>query len=88
MNTISPAKIGDFVMGLKRDGEIGRVWPREGNAEMAQLFAHAFQWLRMEIKIDTYGSITHELSFQPGSNKPSIQYLHREIGSRTARNRV
>ncbi len=81
MNTIPSTKIGDFVMCFKRDGEIGRVWPREGNAEMAQLFAHAFQWLRMEIKIDTYGSITHELSFQPGSNKPLIQYLHREIGA-------
>ena len=88
MNTIPPTKIGDFVMRLKRDGEIGRVGPREGDAEMAQLFAHSFQWLRMEIKMDTRGSIPHELSFQPGSDKPLIQYLHKEIGSRTARDRM
>ena len=88
MDTIPPTEIGNFVMGLERDGEIGRVGLCEGDAEMAQFFAHAFQWLRMEIKIDTRGSITHELSLQPGGDKPLIQYLHREIGSRTARNRM
>ena len=76
MNTIPPAKIGDFVMCSECDGEIGRIWLSQGDAEVAEFFAHAFQWLRMEIKIDTCGSITHELSFQPGSDKPLIQYLH------------
>lgn len=88
MNSIPAAKIGDFVMCFKCDGEIRRVWPRERYAEMADLFAHAFQWLRMEIKMDTCGSITDELSFQPGSDKALIQYLHRKIGSGTARNRM
>lgn len=88
MNSIPPAKIGDLVMCLKRDGEIDWIWLGEGDAEMAQLFTHTLQWLRMEIKSDTRGRITHDLSFQPGSDKPLIQYLHREIGSRAARNRM
>ena len=83
MNTVPVPEIGDFIMGFKRDGEIGRVWPREDDAEMAKLLAHSFQWLRMEIKIDTCGGSTHELSFQPGSDKTLIQDLHREIGSRS-----
>ena len=35
MDTIPPAKIGHFVMRFKRDGEIDRVWFREGYMEMA-----------------------------------------------------
>ena len=84
MNTIPPTKIGDFVMCFKRDGEIGRVWPREGDAEMAKLFAHAFQGLRLEIKIDACGSITDELSFQAGRDEPSIHDFHRQIDRSTA----
>jgi hypothetical protein len=42
----------------------------------------------MEIETDTRGTITHELRFQSGRDKPLIQYFHREIGSRTARNRM